>query len=172
MRKSQPTALNRFFSITDKLALGKPSASCAVGTFVSSNSLSKLDVLRHYSYTFGVNCAKVSVLDNSNNIGLCCLLQGEDRRLLKTNISLIVLRYLTNEALERKLAEEQLCSSLEFADFTKGDSARPVAMGLLHTAYLLSFLRAAFVAICLRAALPPVDLRAVCLVRAIVKGCS
>lgn len=41
---------------------------------------------------------------------------------------------LSHQALEGQLANEQLCALLVTPDFSQGDCARPVAMGLLHSA--------------------------------------
>ena len=40
---------------------------------------------------------------------------------------------LTNETLERELANEKLCRLLVATDFTEGDGTRAEAMRLLHT---------------------------------------
>ena len=106
-----------------------------------------------------------------------------------------VLSDFTDQPLEGELADEQLRGLLVPTNLTKSDSTRPETMGLLHTtscglyascmgensmragyqALTAAVLRAALAASCLRGALPPVDLRAVCLVRAIVvvevEGC-
>ncbi len=102
----------------------------------------------------------------------------------ETNLE--VLRDFTDEALEGELADEELSRLLVATNFTEGDGSGPEAMGLLHSSSgglwkqikykknLYSILKLTAVlraddlaASCLRGALPPVDLRAVCLVRAI-----
>ena len=104
----------------------------------------------------------------------------------ETNLE--VLRNFTDETLEGELADEELRRLLVPTDLTESDGTRPEAMGLLDTAgrglcvakgwqgahrrveggsLTGAVLRAALAASCLRGALPPVDLRAVCLVRAI-----
>ncbi|KAI8496868.1 hypothetical protein Bbelb_255230 [Branchiostoma belcheri] len=60
-------------------------------------------------------------------------------------------------ALEGQLADEQLRRLLVPADLSQGHGAGPVAVRLLHAASSRALLRAAFVASCLRGALPPVD---------------
>ena len=101
-----------------------------------------------------------------------------------------VLSDLTNKTLEGELADEQLGRLLVATDLAESDGSRPEAVRLLNTtsrslrkgvrikrknqARIRKLtaavdLRAAdLAASCLRGALPPVDLRAVCLVRAIV----
>lgn len=105
----------------------------------------------------------------------------------KTNLE--VLSNFTNETLEGQLADEELSRLLVATNFTESDGSRAETMGLLDTTSrgwlqvvefgslkerTIQVLTAevlrdlvAFAASCLRGALPPVDLRAVCLVRAI-----
>lgn len=99
-----------------------------------------------------------------------------------------VLSNFTNKTLEWQFTNQQLSRLLIPPDFAQCNCSRTEPMRLLHsTSYslhpisvhpispsknnnqLTAVLRAAedFVASCLRGALPPVDLRAVCLVRAI-----
>ena len=107
-------------------------------------------------------------------VGLGGFLEGSNGSRLEAQIGLEVLGNFTDKTLEGQLADQQLGALLVAADFAEGDGAGAVAMGLLDAARGgRRDLRAALVAICLRGALPPVDLRAVCLVRAIsvVLGC-
>ena len=100
-----------------------------------------------------------------------------------------VLRDFTNQTLEGKFTDEELRRLLVPTDLAERDGTRPETMRLLDTAgrslsvegvedtttnakrrrrLTAAVLRAwDFAASCLRGALPPVDLRAVCLVRAI-----
>jgi len=61
------------------------------------------------------------------------LLESEDGRRLETQVGLVVLSDLTNETLERKLADEEFGGFLVATNFTKSDSSGPEAMGLLDT---------------------------------------
>jgi len=61
------------------------------------------------------------------------LLESEDGRRLEAQVGLVVLGDLTNETLERKLADEQLRGFLVTTNFTKSDGSGPEAMGLLDT---------------------------------------
>lgn len=95
-----------------------------------------------------------------------------------------------DQPLERQLPDKQLRGLLVASDFTKSDSPGPEAMGFLDTTSgslrrvsisdkewpracerrtAAVLLRETLEASCLRGALPPVDLRAVCLVRAMFK---
>lgn len=91
-----------------------------------------------------------------------------------------------DKTLEGQFADQELCRLLVPSDLTKSDCAGAEAMGFLDATSRLRYesasnrvmasqelltvvLRAAedLAASCLRGALPPVDLRAVCFVRAI-----
>ncbi len=61
-------------------------------------------------------------------------LQSTDGSALETQIGLEVLGDLTNEALERELADEQLGGLLVATNLAEGDGTGAVAMGLLHAA--------------------------------------
>ena len=135
---------------------------------LATDAAGKLDVLGHDGHALGVDGAQVGVLEEANKVGLSGLLQSKDGGALEAEVRLEVLGDLANEALERKLADEQLRGLLVAADLAKGDSSWPVAWGFLTPPVAGADLRAALVASCLRGALPPVDLRAVCLVRAIL----
>ena len=107
----------------------------------SANSLSalttdaagELDVLGHDGHTLGVDGSQVGVLEETDEVGLSSLLEGQDGGGLETEIGLEVLGNLTDEALEGELADEQLGGLLVLTDLTESDGTGPVAMGLLHT---------------------------------------
>ena len=172
---------------------------------LASDAAGELDVLGHDGHALGVDGRQVGVLKEADQVGLGRLLERQDGGSLEAEVGLEVLGNLTDKALERQLADEELGGLLVSADLAEGDSPRSVPVGLLDTACgrcglsiniklirkkelrvsfgesvmtfsktnfkknrssLCSY-RAALVASCLRGALPPVDLRAVCLVRAI-----
>ena len=135
---------------------------------LSADTSCQLDVLWHDGDTLGVDGAQVGVLEQTNQVGLAGLLEGHDGRALEPQVSLEVLGDLTDQTLEGQLADEELGGFLVSSDLTE----RATVPGL----YLWGFFTppvagadflAALVASCLRGAFPPVDLRAVCLVRAI-----
>ena len=122
---------------------------------------------------------QVGVLKERDQVRLGRLLQRHDGGRLEAQVGLEVLSDLADEALERQLANQELGRLLVATDFTERDRARSVAMGLLDATVRNSLasssdgvsktnpaagadLRAALAASCLRGALPPVDLRAVC----------
>jgi len=120
-------------------------------------------------HTLGVDGSQVGVLEERNEVCFGSLLESKDGRGLEAKIGFVILSNLTNETLEWELADEQLSGLLITTNFTESDSSGPEAMGLLTPAVTgTAVLRAALVASCLRGALPPVDLRAVCLVRAMI----
>ena len=79
----------------------------ALGT-LSTDTTSKLNILRHDSHTLRMNSAQVSILKQSNKIRLTRLLQRQNGSRLKPQISLEILRNLTYEALEGRLADQQV----------------------------------------------------------------
>ena len=135
---------------------------------LATDAAGELDVLGHDGHTLGVDGAEVGVLEEADEVSLGGLLEGEDGGGLEAEVGLEVLGDLADEALEGELADEELGGLLVLADLTKRDGTGAVAVGLLDAAGGGADLRAALVASCLRGALPPVDLRAVCLVRAIL----
>ena len=91
---------------------------------------------------------------------------------LEAQVSLEVLGDLTDQALEGQLADQELSSS----SGSDGSHGEPRYRGGTWWGFLTppvagADLRAALVASCFLGAFPPVDLRAVCLVRAIFQRC-
>jgi hypothetical protein len=78
-----------------------------------------------------VDGAEVGVLEKANQVGLGGFLQGQDGRTLESKVGLEVLGDLTDEALERELADQELGGLLVSADLTQSDGAGAVAVGLL-----------------------------------------
>jgi hypothetical protein len=101
---------------------------------LATDATGKLDVLGEDGDALGVDGAQVGVLEETHEVRLRGLLQRHDRRGLEAQVRLEVLRNLADKALERELAEEKLRRLLVATDLTESDGARPVAMGLLHTA--------------------------------------
>ena len=100
---------------------------------LTADSAGKLDVLGHDGDTLGVDGAQIGVLKETNKVSLRSFLEGHDGRALEAEVSLEVLGNLTHQTLEGKLADEELRGFLVSPDFTESHSARPVAMGFLHT---------------------------------------
>jgi len=119
-------------------------------------------------------------LEQGDKVSLNGFLESTNSRRLESEIRLEVLGNFPDETLEGELADQELSRFLVTTDFTEGDGTGAVTMGLLDTSgsvyvsvrlqkrtYVGADFLAALDASCLRGALPPVDLRAVCLVRAI-----
>ena len=79
-----------------------------LGSF-AADSARQLDVLGHDGHALGVDGAQVGVLKEANQVGLTGLLQSSNSSALEPQISLEVLSNLTDQTLERQLADEQLC---------------------------------------------------------------
>lgn len=118
--------------------------------------------------TLRVDGAEVGVLKEGDEVRLDRLLQGTDGRGLEAQVGLEVLCDLTNQALEGELADQKLGGLLVATDLTESDGTRLVPVRLLDTASGRGALAGSLGGQLLAGALPPVDLRAVCLVRAIV----
>ena len=83
--------------------------------------------------TLGVDGAQVGVLKEGDKVSLNGLLESTDGRALEAEVALEVLGNLTDETLERKLADQELGRLLVATDLTESDSSRPETMRLLHT---------------------------------------
>ncbi|GBP03465.1 hypothetical protein EVAR_91023_1 [Eumeta japonica] len=104
---------------------------------LATDATGELYVLRHDGDAFGVYRAQIRIFEETDQVRLASLLEGHHGGALEP---------------QRRIS--------------RGDSSRPVAVGFFTPPVAGALLRAAFVASCLRGALPPVDLRAVCFVRA------
>ena len=100
---------------------------------LTADTAGKLDVLGHDGDTLGVDGAQVGVFEESYEVGFGSFLEGHDSRALETEISFEVLGDFTDQALEGKLADEELSALLVTTDFTKGHSSRPVTVRLLDS---------------------------------------
>ncbi|KAI5386744.1 hypothetical protein KIW84_073047 [Lathyrus oleraceus] len=80
-----------------------------------------------------MNCAEIGVLKESNKVRLSCFLECRHGGALETEVGLEILSYLTNETLERKLADQKLSALLVLTDFTESDGSWPETMWLLHS---------------------------------------
>ncbi len=80
-----------------------------------------------------MDSTQVSVLKQTNEVGLCCFLQGKDGRPLESKVCLEILGNLSNEALEWEFADQEFRAFLITADFTKSHSTRAVPVGFFHT---------------------------------------
>ena len=130
----------------------------------SADSAGQLNVFGHDGDTLGVDGAQVGVFKQTNKVSLASLLKSHHSGALETQIGLEILSDFSHQTLEGQLADQQLGRFLVTTDLTKSDCTRPVTMRLLDST---SGRRALTSGLCVRGAFPPVDLRAVCFVRAI-----
>jgi len=72
---------------------------------LTTKATSELDVLGLDGDTLGVDGAEVGILEEGDEVSLDGLLKSADGRGLETEIGLEVLSNLTNQALERELAD-------------------------------------------------------------------
>ena len=100
---------------------------------LSTDTASQLDVFGHDGDTLGVDGAEVSVLKQTNQVSLACLLKGHDGRALESQIGLEILSDLTDQTLEGKLADQKLSGLLVSPDLTESHGTRSVPVWLLHT---------------------------------------
>ena len=98
---------------------------------LATDAAGKLDVLWHDGHTLGVDRAKVGVLEETDEVSLASLLQSHHRGALEAKIGLEVLSDLTDQTLERELAQKQLGGLLVTTDLTQGNGSGPVAVRLL-----------------------------------------
>ena len=110
--------------------VGGRAAHANLGT-LTTNTTSQLNILWHNRHTLGVDSTKVSILKQTNEVGLRCLLKGKDGSRLETKVRLEVLCNLTDKTLEGCLADEKLRGLLVFTNLTKGHGSGTVTVGLL-----------------------------------------
>ena len=101
---------------------------------LTADATGELHVTGHDSHTLGVDGAQVGVLEETNEVGLSRLLEGEHGGALEAEVSLELLGNLADEALEGELADEELSGLLVATDLAEGDSAWAVAVRLLDAA--------------------------------------
>jgi hypothetical protein len=80
-----------------------------------------------------VDGAQVGILKEGDEVSLNGLLKSTDGRRLEAEIRLEVLSDLTNETLERELADKKLGGLLVTTDLTESDGTRLITMRLLDT---------------------------------------
>ena len=101
---------------------------------LSADAAGKLNILRHDGYPLGVDGAQVGVLEETDEVGLRSLLEGENGGSLEAKVALEILRNLTDETLEGELADEQVGRLLVPTDLLEGDSSGAVTVVLLDAA--------------------------------------
>ncbi len=120
---------------------------------LTTEAARELEVLGLDGDALGVNSSQVGVLEQRDEVGLGRLLEGHDGGRLEAQVGLEVLRDLTDQALEGKLADQELggflsrpvgsqrkigrerreSTHLVLPDLTESDGTRAVTVGLLDT---------------------------------------
>jgi hypothetical protein len=104
-----------------------------LGTF-ATDATGQLNILGHDGDALGVNAAQVGIFEESDQIGLGRLLQGQHGTALKAQVALEILGNLTDQTLKGQLTDQQVGTLLVTTNLTERDSSRAVSMGLLHAA--------------------------------------
>ena len=91
---------------------------------LTADAAGQLHVLRHDGDAARVDGAEVGVLEESDEVGLGCLLQRHDGGGLEAEVRLAVLGDLTQQTLERGLLQQQVRGLLVAADLADGDGTR------------------------------------------------
>jgi len=102
---------------------------------VTTDATSKVHVLLLDGDALGVNCTQVGVLEETDDVGLRCLLQGLESLRLEPQRVIHRGGDATDETLERSTREQQRDRLLVLLDFAKSDSAgfvSPLLVGFLH----------------------------------------
>ena len=98
-----------------------------------ADAAGQLDVLGHDRDPLGVDGAEVGVLEETNHVGLGCLLEGKDGRGLETELASVLRGDFTDESLEWEFSDEELGALLESSDLTESNSSWSESVGLLDT---------------------------------------
>jgi hypothetical protein len=98
---------------------------------LASDAASELDILGHDGHSLGVDGSQVGVLEQADKVSLGGLLQGEHCGTLEAKVGLVVLGNLSHQALERKLADQELSGLLVSADLAQSHSSRSISVGFL-----------------------------------------
>ena len=101
---------------------------------LATDAAGQLDVLGHDGDALGVDGGQVGVLEETDEVGLGGLLEGQDGRRLEAQVGLEVLGDLADQALEGQLADQEVGRLLVLADLAERDRSGAVTVGLLDAA--------------------------------------
>ena len=99
----------------------------------TSDSSSEGHVLGHDSDSLSVDGTKVGVLEETDEVGLRGFLESHDGGGLEAKVRLPLLGNFADESLEGELSDKKLSRLLVSSNFTEGDGAGSVSVGLLDT---------------------------------------
>ena len=100
---------------------------------LSSDSSGELDILGHNGDSSGVDGAQVGILEQSNQVSLSSLLEGQDGGRLESELSLVLSGNISDHSLEWELSDQQLSGLLVLSDFSEGDGSWSESVWLLDT---------------------------------------
>ena len=100
---------------------------------LTTDATGQLDVLWHNGDALGVDGAQIGVLEQADHVGFGGFLESENSLGLESQVRLVLLGNLSDEALEGQLANKQLCRLLKLSDFSEGDCAGSESVRLLNT---------------------------------------
>lgn len=101
------------------------------GELLASDSSSKLDISDHDSDSSGVDGAHVGVLEQTDEVSLNGLLEGQESGALESELAVALVSDVLDDSLERKLSDEEVSALLVLSDLSESDGARSVSVGLL-----------------------------------------
>lgn len=93
-----------------------------------------MDIFRHDGDSLGMDSAKVCIFEQTDKVGLACLLESHHSRTLETKIGFEILSDLPNQTLERQLADQQLSRLLVASNLPESYCSGPVTVRLLYAA--------------------------------------
>lgn len=111
---------------------------------LSSDTAGQLDVFGHDGHTLSVDSAQVGVFEETDQVSFAGLLKSHHSRALETQVGLEILGDFSNQALERKLADQQLGRLLVATDLTESHGTGAVTMRLLDSSSGRSALASGF----------------------------
>ena len=91
---------------------------------VSSKSSGELHVLSHDRHSLGVESAESGIFENADEIGLRCLLQGEESLGLEAEIIIDASGYVPHQSLEWCSRDEEVGGLLVPLDLSERDGSR------------------------------------------------
>jgi len=92
-----------------------------------------LDILGHDGDSLGVDGTKVGVLEETNQVSLRGLLEGEDGGGLESELLVERVGDFSDESLEWELPEEEVSGLLVPSDFSEGDCSWSESVWFLDT---------------------------------------
>uniref|UniRef100_A0A915AQ33 Uncharacterized protein n=1 Tax=Parascaris univalens TaxID=6257 RepID=A0A915AQ33_PARUN len=99
----------------------------------STDTACQLDIFRHNGHSFGVDGAKVGILEKTNEVRLTGLLERKNCRRLETQICFEILSDLSYKTLEGQFTDKKFRRFLITTNFTQSHRTWAVPMWFLHS---------------------------------------